>query len=273
MHFISSSLVECLSLLEGSVDLKVERLALDLKQWASMKGHRMPYSGKFCKQRVGLTSLQVMPEAKWSKFDDTRCYMAFLEWWLLQREHQVQGHPLFSRILAALQAGNRLFHILYESGLWMTPVEALEAAKMGKIFVRIYVELANIAFQERRLRYPMVVKLHMCDHSFRRLLRLARNEWILNPLSKTTHADEAARFRQYLLFFVCFPFLIGHVRSGFRGTSGAPFKACIFDDKCIQDPATLSGTSMPSMVEAKFQIQGLCSELRPIQAEEDNLGT
>ena len=156
---------------------------------------------------------------------------------------QVQGHPRVSRILAALEAGNRMFHVLYESGLWMTPAEGLEVAKMGLVFVRIYAELAHMSFQVNKLRFPMVVKLHMCDHTFRRLLRHCRHEWILNPLAQTTQADEVACLGRYLPCLVRFVLQIVRIRSGLRGPSGAPISACICDYKCLQDPSALSRTS------------------------------
>ena len=158
----------------------------------------MPHSRKFSKQRVGLTSLQVMPDAHWSKFDDTRVYIPFLHWWLERRENQINGDPVLSRILVGLQAASRLFRVLYSSGLWLESSEALEIGKLGRVFVKVYAELANLCFEAHRLRLPMVVNLHMCDHTFRRMLHLGRQRWALNPLTKATQADEAAWLKQQL---------------------------------------------------------------------------
>ena len=85
MYFISSAIVECMCLVEGSLDVKVQHFAEQLREWASLKGNRMPHSGPFCKERIGLTSMQVLPDASWSKFDDTRVYHSFLLWWLEKR--------------------------------------------------------------------------------------------------------------------------------------------------------------------------------------------
>ena len=194
MYFVSSSLAECLSLLDGTVDERVSQLTAAHRAWSSIKGNHLPHSGVFKKQRIGLTSLQVMPEAKWAKFDDTRSYLSFMEWWMLQRENAVRHSEVLSRVLAAVQASNRLFHILYTRGLWMLSSEAAEAGKLGRIFVKLYAELASICYGEGRLRFPMVVKMHMCDHVFRRMLKMCNQRWVLNPLCKTTQADEDTGF-------------------------------------------------------------------------------
>ena len=195
MYFVSSSLVECMALISGTVDEKVDQMAKGLAEWAALPGNSMPHSGKFCKQRIGLTSMQVMPDAHWSKFDDTRVYIVFLHWWLERRENQINGDPILSRILVGLQAANRMFRVLYGSGLWMESSETLEAGRLGRVFVKIYAELANLCFEARRLRFPMVVKMHMCDHTFRRMLQVGHQRWALNPLTKATQADEATRLK------------------------------------------------------------------------------
>ena len=198
MYFVSSSIVECLALIPGSVDRKVEEMAKALEHWAAMPGNRMPHSGKFNKQRVGLTSMQVMPDAHWSKFDDTRVYLSFLHWWLEGHENQINGDPVLSRILVGLQAANRMFRVPYSCGLWLESAEALEVGRLGRVFVKIYAELANLCYDAHRLRFPMVVKMHMCDHTFRRMLHLGRLRWVLNPLSMATQADEATRRKRRL---------------------------------------------------------------------------
>ena len=78
--FIASSLAECLSLVDAtSKDSKIEKMNLDLKAWAKKVGNSMPHSGRFCSERIGLTSYQVQPDANWSKHDDTRIYHKFLK--------------------------------------------------------------------------------------------------------------------------------------------------------------------------------------------------
>ena len=191
MYFISSAIVECMCLVEGSLDVKVQHFAEQLREWASLKGNRMPHSGPFCKERIGLTSMQVLPDASWSKFDDTRVYHSFLLWWLEKRANECEGNQVLSRILDALRVIDKFFHILYTSGLWLESTQAAEIGLLGRQFVKLYCELVHICYNDRRLRFPMVVKLHMFDHSARKLLALAaKNKWVLSPLVDTVQMNE-----------------------------------------------------------------------------------
>ena len=191
MYFISSAIVECMCLVEGSLDVKVQHFAEQLREWASLKGNRMPHSGHFCKERIGLTSMQVLPDANWSKFDDTRVYHSFLLWWLEKRANECEGNQVLISILDALRVIDRFFHILYTSGLWLESTKASVTGLLGRQFVKLYCELAHICYNDRRLRFPMVVKLHMFDHSSRKLLALAaKNKWILSPLADTVQMNE-----------------------------------------------------------------------------------
>ena len=268
MYFVSSSLVECLSLLDGTVDERASQMTAAHVEWASMKGNRLPHSGRFKKQRVGLTSLQVMPDAKWAKFDDTRSYLSFMEWWLLRRQDAVGRSEVLRRVLAATQAANRLFHVLYTPGLWMESSEAAEVAKLGRIFVKIYAELASICYGEGRLRYPMVVKMHMCDHEFRRMLKVCNRRWILNPLCKTTQADEDScprgfLFSVHLSLKACF--------SGLCGTGGTPFQKGECKDQCIPNPTTVLIKGQKSLGQAS-KVTWLCGQFQSgIQMQENCL--
>ena len=193
MYFIASSIVECLSIIPGTIDEKVEQLAVDLQNWSQKKGNRLPHSGIFSRDRVGLTSWQVLPEAKWSKFDDTRVYHSFLQSWLESRENQIQGNDILCQIAMGVRKINRMFHILYTSGLWMESSESKEAAQLGQEFLHIYCKLAHTCFVAGRLRYPMVVKMHMIDHQVRKMKQQSRNTWSLNVLAAAVQADEVAR--------------------------------------------------------------------------------
>ena len=82
--FIASCLAEVLALVSGSSknERRIQQLDERLKIWAKRKGNKMPHSGSFCSERIGLTSYQAQPDASWSKHDDTRVYHKFLEDWM-----------------------------------------------------------------------------------------------------------------------------------------------------------------------------------------------
>ena len=104
MYFIASSIVECMVLVPGTIDDKVNHFAEALKEWAERRKNRLPHSGPFTRERVGLTSFQVLPEARRSKFDDTRIYHSFLQSWLEERENQIQDYEILCRILEGLRS-------------------------------------------------------------------------------------------------------------------------------------------------------------------------
>ena len=206
MYFIASAIVECMSLVPGTIDDKVQHFAGELQLWATRPGNRLPHSGPFTRERVGLTSFQVLPEARWSKFDDTRVYHSFLQNWMEKREDQVNGDALLSRVLQGLRSINRMFHILYTSGLWMEPHETSDAARSGRKFLRGYCELAHMCYNSGRLRFPMVVKMHMVDHQVRKMLGQSKHPWSLNVLSESVQADEESVLQIciFLIFFHIF---------------------------------------------------------------------
>ena len=218
-NFISSSLVEALELFQGSKENKVLEMAALLREWAGKPGNSMPHSGNFCSERVGLTSMQILPEAVWSKHDDTRVYHAFLQDLLESRVDSFQGDPVLTRILDALQSINRSFQVLYESGLWLTRSEANLVGSLGKRWLRLYSELAFMSHQAGKLRFSLVVKHHMMDHSYRRLLdQSKKSDWTLSPLCDSVQMDEAtclgaSRYCCILMTMYCHKAVIPKVRT------------------------------------------------------------
>ena len=190
-NFISSALAESLHLYHGSKDSKIEQLAADLRVWASKKGNSMPHSGAFCQERIQLTSYQVQPEASWSKFADTTTYHRFVQWLLERKRNEIQDNPLLSMVLEATSNINEAFHILYQSGLWMTVDEASRVASLGRRYIRAYANLAYRCHQDKSLRWPLVCKLHCLDHIFRRLQDSAKSsKYTWNPLGDSVQMDE-----------------------------------------------------------------------------------
>ena len=135
--FVASALAEALALFDGSMDNRVEQMAEALRTWAKKPGNQLPHSGQFCKERIQLTSYQVLPDASWSKFNDTYVYHRFLEWLLMENLEQVSDNETLKTILDATRCINRSFKILYQSGLFLTSAEALEAGQLGRAFLRL----------------------------------------------------------------------------------------------------------------------------------------
>ena len=192
--FIASVLAECLTLLDGSVADKISQLDSLLHVWAKRPDCKLPHSGPFTAERIGLTSLQVLPEGTWSKFADTYVYHKFVEWFLSERLDKVRADPILLMSWEAVCIINKTFTILYTSGLWLTSHEARAAGEGGRKWLALYARLAHTCFLERRLRFPVYVKFHMLDHSWRRLLAGSRNQWTLNILCESVQADEESIF-------------------------------------------------------------------------------
>ena len=189
--FIASALAECLTLLGGSKDAKIEQLNDLLHVWAKRPGCKLPHSGPFCQERIGLTSFQVLPEGSWSKFADTHIYHRFVEWFLNQRLEEIRNNEILSKVLKAVKEINNFFSTLYSSGLWMEAGEAQKAGMGGRKWIELYAQLADTCVRQRRLRFPVYVKFHMLDHHFRQLIEQAgRSQWVLNILCESVQADE-----------------------------------------------------------------------------------
>ena len=190
-NFIASALAECLNLFEGSKDVRVECMANELREWSQLTKNPKPHSGQFCAERIGLTSYAVLPEASWSKFNDTYIYHKFVEW-LLEKYAADCAHVFgLESIRYATQQINLAFKILYSSGLWLTQDEALAAGKAGRSWLLTYGQLAWDFFQAGKLRFSIVVKHHTLDHIWRRLVvGASKSPWTPNPLRDSVQMDE-----------------------------------------------------------------------------------
>lgn len=96
-----------------------------------------------------------------------------------------------NKILSAASAINECFKSLLAGNLWLSSSEATQIGRCGRTFVCQYATLAHHLFLKNRLRYPVHSKLHMLDHTFRRLLNASgRCAFCLHPLSEATMMDE-----------------------------------------------------------------------------------
>ena len=189
--FLGSALAEALRLLDGAKGARCEQLNEHLRSWVEKTGNIMPFSGEFKAERISLSSYQVLPEANWSEHNDTYIYCKFLQAFLEERETEVKEDGILCRVLDAVQSINRCFSILYTGGLWLERAESREAGAAGRRFLRRYAECADICMRARKLRFPVYVKFHMLDHSFRGMLeRSDRYEWCINDLMDSVQMDE-----------------------------------------------------------------------------------
>lgn len=134
------------------------------------------------------------PDASWSKHSDTSIYMQFIEDFLNSKESyfDTTGEAeTLNKILSAASAINECFKSLLAGNLWLSSSEATQIGRCGRTFVCQYATLAHHLFLNNRLRYPVHSKLHMLDHTFRRLLNASgRCAFCLHPLSEATMMDE-----------------------------------------------------------------------------------
>ena len=192
-QWLASSLTEVMwRLVEGSSrPAKIAKVDSLLRLWAQRPGNSYPHSGPFVQERLGLTSWAVQPEANWSKHNDTTIYHAFLEGWLSEEEEACMKDPFLMRILQGTRCMNRVFRILYQGCVWLSSREARVAGVLGRRWLSLYNELALLSWQEGKLRYPLVVKHHMVDHTMRDLIvQSQKASWCYNPLADSVQLDE-----------------------------------------------------------------------------------
>ena len=80
---------------------------------------------------------------------------------------------------------------LYREGLFIRSADAERIGKQGLLFLQLYAELAQMAFDRRLKRFPLVPKLHYLHHQFLELvLDSRRAEWCLNIIMTGVQLEE-----------------------------------------------------------------------------------
>ena len=115
----------------------------------------------------------------------------------------VSASPLFtclvsckySQLLAnqaeATVAINDFMAGLYHEGVFIRSERANHLAMRGMTFLKLYVELAQISFSQRKQRFPLVPKGHYLHHQMLQLLHESQaSAWSLNPLIFACQAQE-----------------------------------------------------------------------------------
>ena len=190
--FAASSLVEIMQKVLPPAAMHEKCLEVNrlLQRWIR-KGNPRPHSGPFLAERISMTSYQVCPDAAWSKFDDTRIYLLFIQNLLEEREDALYDDTIL-RILAGCRAANESMATLFRGGLWLTAEQAMTAGTLGRQFIFEYEALARDAYDSGRQRFPLFQKIHYLDHIWRVLCDCSRKvPYVLNPLSESNQMDEA----------------------------------------------------------------------------------
>ena len=90
-----------------------------------------------------------------------------------------------------MESANKAFSILYRIELWLLGAAAREAGQLLRSFIKNYAWLAHSSCLRQKLRFGLTVKLHMLDHSARRLQCLGpTNSVVLNTISESVQMDE-----------------------------------------------------------------------------------
>ena len=86
---------------------------------------------------------------------------------------------------------NRALSILWTGDLWLSRQDADLAGRLGLYFLRAYIRLGEIAYQERRPRWPIYPKHHLVFHQFYYLASsAARLEYVFNNVCEACAMDE-----------------------------------------------------------------------------------
>ena len=188
-HIAASTVAEILPNLDvGSIDFKFCILAKAYDSWRQ-KSKLTLHIGHFDRELFGMEQgYQVLPAGCWSKFDDTRILLCFLEDFLRDRALYVPTE-ITEEALVCIAAANRSFRLAYQCGYWLTPDEAKSIGQAGLQCLRSYAELAHMTLQESRARFPMMPKIHYLHHCWRDLFR-ASGDWVRSPLATSVQLDE-----------------------------------------------------------------------------------
>ena len=192
-HMVASTAVEVLQNMgQGNLQTRVQQLNDAYEAWREVSKLKL-HCGRLDKELFGIESgTMACPTGTWSKFNDTRILMSFLEHFLSNNGQQYVATRITREALAGIRAANVCFRTCYSSGFWMTAAEAERAGAAGLHFLASYSRVAMWALEEGRIRYPMMPKAHYLHHSFRDMFLAGRSgsTWCQNALSSSVQMDE-----------------------------------------------------------------------------------
>ena len=191
--FLGSALVECLALFDAS---NMEERANQMN--ASLQVFLQEPEGKKLKLHANALNLTLMGYSasdfacgSWSKAQDSVVLMRFLVWLCDVHQNKFNGSRSLMIIRDAAKAMNEFWGKLHESGVWILGDAAASLVAKGQLFCTLYQKLAILAFEEQRLLYNMVPKVHLFHHVVTVMrLQHAQCGYLWNPLVDSTPLDE-----------------------------------------------------------------------------------
>ena len=190
-HMIASTIAEIVpNMEENSLEKRIQEIDKTYQVWRKTSKLTL-HCGHLDRELFGIESgLQVCPTGMWTKFNDSRILMTFLEDFLKSRQAYVPTE-ITEEALAGISAANKCFGTLYRSGFWLTTVEATTAGNAGMRFLASYARLACWTLEHGRIRYPLMPKIHYLHHAFRTMLLEATHlVWVPNALGTSVQLDE-----------------------------------------------------------------------------------
>ena len=190
-HMVASTIAEIVpNMEENSLEKRIQEIDGAYQVWRRASKLTL-HCGHLDRELFGIESgLQVCPNGTWSKFNDSRILLTFLEDFMKVRQAYVPTE-ITEEALSGIAAANTCFRTLYGCGFWLLPNEATTAGLAGMRFLTSYLRLASWTLHEGRIRYPLMPKLHYLHHAFRDLvLSASALNWIPNPLGTSVQLDE-----------------------------------------------------------------------------------
>ena len=164
MIFVSSGLVESLSLMEGrSVQSRIESMNGKLIAFQLASGRWTLSFDELTKERLGWPKIRSFPKGGWQKASDTPQLMKFLIHILQDVEDE--SSILFS-VKRAAKAIDFAFSALYQEGIFVFGDRAHDIAAAGLNFLDLNMKVAAQSHAEGKNLFLQMPKLHSVHHVF-----------------------------------------------------------------------------------------------------------
>lgn len=186
--FVSSTIQLCLPFLDGNLEQKFQYLTNSYRQFCQARKYQY-HIGRITGYLVSYGD-QRGASGTWSKGALTSNLMRWLPT-LISGMRQDAGGVL-EKCANAAKSANLMFHYLFELPLFLSEHEAIYIASLGATFLRIYGELAQLAFRRGNpLLYPMIPKLHSFHHLVVELeMSAKRCGFAQSPMATACQQDE-----------------------------------------------------------------------------------
>ena len=185
-NFLGSALA-LLSGLEngGNVDLRFQQLSNKYLTWCSENG-RTAHIQKLTKEHLGWQATTSYPTAGWHKGDLTTSLMLFVQ----SRFEAERWDGMLRDVGEAAVAINRYITLMFESGAWLEPEQAMEATNHGLRFLRRYNKMAMESLERGQRLWILHPKIHALHHLIVHMQDAADRGPVLNVLCTSVQMDE-----------------------------------------------------------------------------------